>query len=106
MLYFYEVTEPVICSHFSIYRCLHRKHVMTLLKPLKRRLSYWLIGLALLLLLSGCNWSSTFSNPGTHPTSTSSAHSTNQPSSSRSANKPEIRHFADTWNNIHSFLSF
>jgi hypothetical protein len=49
------------------------------------------------LLLSGYGWSNPSGNPGTPPTSTASAHP---------VNKPEIRRFADTWNEIHLFLSF
>lgn len=79
---------------------------MTFLDPLKSRLSYWPTGLALLLLLSGCNWSSMSGDPRTHPTSTYSAHATNQPSSTPSPAQAKIRSFADTWSNIHLFLSF
>src|SRR2546429_7789259 len=65
---------------------------------------YRLVGLALLLLLSACNWSSTASNQGTHPAPTSSARSTLP--STRSPDQPKIRHFVDTWSNTHLFLSF
>ena len=66
---------------------------MIFLRLLNRPIHYWLTALALLLLLSSCGWPITFGNPGTPPTS-------------GTVNKPEIRHFADTWNNIHLFLTF
>ena len=68
---------------------------MIFLRLLNRPMPYWLTGLALLLLLSGCSWSNTFDNPEASPTSTSST-----------VNKPQLRPFADTWNNIHLFLAF
>jgi len=63
-------------------------------RPLKRLQYCWLTGLAFLLLLSGCSGSSI---PG---------HTAASPTSTRSSNEQEIHPFADTWNNIHLFLTF
>ncbi len=60
----------------------------------KRQLSYWLAGLALLLLFTSCS--------GANTPSKSSRSATSTPSSSGD----EIRQFPNTWNNIHLFLTF
>jgi Hypothetical glycosyl hydrolase family 15 len=74
---------------------------ITFRSPLERLLPYCLAGLAFLLLLSGCTGSSTQSDAMTHPRPTPTF-KVSTPSSSGVA----IRKFADTWDNIHLFLTF
>lgn len=69
----------------------------TLLSLLKRLLPYRLTGLVFLLLLSGCGGTAPVSKPGiTHPT----------PVPTPSVYDQKLPPIADTWNNIHLFLSF
>ncbi len=64
----------------------------SLLSLLKRLRPYWLAGLALLFLLSGCNDAGNNGN-GNSP-------------NGAPVNSSGVPHVADTWNNIHLFLTF
>lgn len=74
---------------------------MMFLRPLKRPVSCWLIGLTFLLILSSCDLlpagGNADSNPEIRPVSRTST-----PSHARAGLRPLI----DTWSNIHLFLSF
>lgn len=69
--------------------------------PLKRPIAPSLAGLAFLLLLSGCSGSATPGNTAVHPTLTDKSTPT-----SLTSNERGVRQLADTWNNIHLFLTF
>ncbi len=73
-------------------------------RPLNRPLPYWLTGLAFLLILSGCGVSSTGIEATAHPVPPTAYPV--PPTATHSSTGARIRHFIDTWNNIHLFLSF
>lgn len=94
---------PVYCYYF------HRGYFVVFLIPLKKLLLYWLIGLVFLLLLSGCDGSRAVSSPtpGTNAGyPTSGTQLVPIPTPVPSPIDLGIRRFIDTWNNIHSFLTF
>ena len=75
---------------------------------LKRLLPYWFIALIFLLLFSACGPSRTLNYQSSDTNSTHGTQLAPMPTISGTAPPiaPEMGHFIDTWNNIHSFLTF
>ena len=73
------------------------KRLVMFSRLLSRLLPYWLAGLAFLLILSGCDFLGTNSKPTIITVPAQPTHS---------STGAGIRHFIDSWDNIHLLLSF